>query len=408
MESFLSYPSVSKAPDNMVSKTNERLGFLRSTDLFAGVTDAALERIVDDLQDVRGEAGETIFGKGDDGDAVYVIVTGRLRLDSDGVHLVTRTAGECVGEFALIDEGERSATASAETDVHLLRWGRPQFQRALAENPDVARGIFRILTTKLREDISIHVDYAIEKERWRQDLQRAREIQMGMLPEGDLETEHLMVSGFCQPAVEVGGDYYDYVALSDDKLGIIVGDVTGHGFYSGLLVAMAKSCLHTLAEIDNTPDTIMHAMRQTLSLSIQRRLLMSCCYALIDPRAGKLCYANAGHPYPYHYRAESGRLEELPSLDPILGALEPEASSFQLGDTEWDPGDVLVMYTDGVTEERDVSGHMFGHGRLEQLIKENAPGSSVSIKRAILDAIDKHAGAAPQSDDLTLVVAKAV
>ena len=184
----------------------QRIGFLRGTELFAGVTDAALEDIADDLDEVELEPGSRVFGKGDDGDAVYMIIDGRLCMESDGVHLVTRSVGECVGEFALIDEGQRSATATAETRVRLLKWDRPRFQRALTENPDVARGIFRILTTKLRQDITIHVDYAIEKERWRQDLQRAREIQMGMLPEADLRTSSLDVSGFCQPAVEMGGD----------------------------------------------------------------------------------------------------------------------------------------------------------------------------------------------------------
>ena len=385
----------------------ERIVFLRGTDLFAGVSDVVLEEVANDLDEIEFQAGARIFAKGDDGDAVYLIVEGRLSLDADGIHLVTRTQGECVGEFALIDEGQRSASASAETAVRLLKWDRSRFQRALTENPDVARGIVRILTTKLRQDIAIHVDYAIEKERWRQDLQRAREIQMGMLPEADVHTEKLEVSGFCQPAVEVGGDYYDYVTLSDEKLGIIIGDVTGHGFYSGLFVAMAKSCLHTLAEIDNTPESIMHSMRHTLSLSIQRRLLMSCCYALIDPIARTLVYANAGHPYPYHYRARSRQLEKLPPLDPILGALEPDLSHYEKGETDWDPGDVLVLYTDGITEERDRNGKHFGHEHLETLIVENATKTSVGIKRAILDALAEHAGNVAQSDDLTLVVAKA-
>ena len=198
------------------------------------------------------------------------------------------------------------------------------------------------------------------------------------------------------------------MVLGGEKLGIIVGDVTGHGFYSGLFVAMAKSCLHTLAEIDNTPDSIMHSMRHTLSLSIQRRLLMSCCYALIDPQAGTLSYANAGHPHPYHYRMRTGHLEKLPPLDPILGALEPDLSHYEKGETGWETGDVLVLYTDGVTEERDINGKQLGHERLEELIVSNADGSSLAIKRAILDAVAAHAGTVEQRDDLTLVVAKAV
>ena len=247
----------------------------------------------------------------------------------------------------------------------------------------------------------------MEKERWRQDLQRAREIQMGMLPDADVRTDKLEVSGFCRPAVEVGGDYYDYVMRSDKKLGIIIGDVTGHGFYSSLFVAMAKSCLHTLSEVDNTPDRVMLSMRNTLSLSIQRRLLMSCCSTLIDPMAGTLRYANAGHPFPYHYCASTGELEKLLALDPILGALEPNFSHYEESETSWNAGDLLILYTDGITEERDSNGKQFGHERLEKLIVDNASQTSVGLKQTILDSVAEHVGQVAQRDDLTLVVSKA-
>ena len=382
--------------------------FLSRTELFAGMSRGTLTALSSDMHELVCGAGETLFSKGEPGDAVYIINDGRLRLESEGVHLVTRGFGECVGEFALIDEGVRSATAIADTPVKVLRWDRMQFQRALLKNPEVARGIFRILTAKLRQDISIHVDYAIEKERWRQDLQRAREIQMGMLPHGDLKTAQANVSGFCQPAVEVGGDYYDFVSFEDDRLGVVIGDVTGHGFYAGLFVAMAKSCLHTLGTVDHSPSSIMLAMRHTLSLSIQRRLLMSCVYVCIGAANDSLSYANAGHPPPIVFRHASGELEELGALDPILGALDLDGASFEQREIPWAKGDVLVLYTDGITEERNTQGHMFGEAQLESLIREHAHRGAAQIKNAILESVAEHAGLVPQSDDLTLVVLKAV
>ena len=371
------------------------------------MTRETLKLLSDEMEELELGVGETLFAKGEVGDAVYLINDGRLRLESEGVHLVTLGFGECVGEFALIDEGPRSASALAETGVSVLRWDRAQFQRALLRNPEVARGVFRILTAKLRQDIAIHVDYAIEKERWRQDLQRAREIQMGMLPQGDLKTEHVSVSGFCQPAVEVGGDYYDFLSLDGDQIGVVIGDVTGHGFYAGLFVAMAKSCLHTLQTVDHSPASIMLAMRHTLSLSIQRRLLMSCFYVCIDPNSATLTYANAGHPPPYVYRHTSGQLELLGALDPILGALDLENACFQQQTVAWSSRDVLVIYTDGVIEERNADGRMFGEQRLESLIRDNAHLDAAQIKNAILESVSEHAGVVPQSDDLTLAVVKA-
>lgn len=122
-------------------ESSQLIEFLRSTDLFAGVTNAALTRIARDLEEVDIGANTLVFRKGDDADAVYIIVEGRLSLEADGIHLVTRGPSECVGEFALIDEGQRSASASAQTAVRLLKWERSRFQRALTDTPDVAGGI---------------------------------------------------------------------------------------------------------------------------------------------------------------------------------------------------------------------------------------------------------------------------
>ena len=110
-----------------------RIAFLKSTDLFVGWPTARSKELPVTSMKLPWMRGARVFGKGDDGDAVYVIVEGQLRVESDGVHLVTRASGECVGEFALIDDGQRSATASAETAVKLLKWDRPRFQRALAD-----------------------------------------------------------------------------------------------------------------------------------------------------------------------------------------------------------------------------------------------------------------------------------
>ena len=384
----------------------KKIDFLAATELFGGMSRETLRSLLEGMDELTLTAGEALFAKGDAGDAVYIVRDGSLRLESDGVHLVNRGFGECVGEFALIDDGPRSASAVAETAVEVLCWQRARFQQALLKNPEVARGIFRVLTAKLRQDITIHVDYAIEKERWRQDLQRAREIQMGMLPRGDLQTDYIKVSGFCQPAVEVGGDYYDFVSHDDTRTGVIIGDVTGHGFYSGLFVAMAKSCLHTLRGTDQSPANIMRAMRHTLSLSIQRRLLMSCCYVCLDADRGTLAYANAGHPNPLLFRHDSKQLEYLEAMDPILGALDHGHGEFHAAEMEWRPGDVLVMYTDGVTEERNGEGRMFGERQLETLVRDHAHAEPAEIKSAILESVADHLGMVPQSDDLTLVVAK--
>ncbi len=344
---------------------SDRLTFLRTTQLLSTVPEALVAKIDGCLEEVNLAAGEVLFHEGEEGDAVYLIVDGRLRVESDGMTLLSRVRGDCVGEIALIDDKPRSAAAIADSAVTLLRWKRRDFQKTLGQDPEVARGIFKMLTGRLREDVKSAVRLERERERWRQDLVRAREIQQSMLPAPRVLIESLELAGVCSQASEVGGDFYDYLCPDGDAVGLIVCDVTGHGFYAGLFVAMAKSCLHTQAQFSFDPPDVMQAMRRTLDLCILSRLLMSCCYVLFEPRARRLHYANAGHPYPYLYRTTEGFLYKLKALDPILGALDVGAGRYAQRTLPWEPGDVLVMYTDGVTEARDGEGRMFEHGALE-------------------------------------------
>ena len=134
---------------------------------------------------------------------------------------------------------------------------------------------------------------------------------------------------------------------------------------------------------------------------------MSCCYVLFEPRARRLRYANAGHPYPYLYRRRDRSMRRLEALDPILGALDAGAADYAELSLDWAPGDVLVMYTDGVTEARDAEGRMFDHAGLEACIAAVGDESAQTIKDRILSAVSLHSGSSLQGDDLTLVVVTA-
>ncbi len=386
----------------------DRIAFLKTTELLTGAPGNLLGQVGEHMEEVEAGAGTTFFREGDPGDVVYLVVEGALSIEREGIQLVTRGKGECVGEFALIDEGPRSASAIAATDVRVLKWEREDFQAALLQSPEVASGIFKILIGKLREDVAIQVEAGLEQERLRQDFKRAHEIQMGMLPEGDLSTEQIEISGYCQPAADVGGDYYDYLLLEDDKLGIILGDVTDHGFYSGLFVAMAKSCLHTQTTIDYAPEKVMEAMNRTVSLSMKSGMLMTCCYALIDTRRQTLSYTNAGHNYPYHYSQSADKLEPLVATDLLLGVPGFEASKYNQQERPWETGDLLLLYSDGIVEAEDAGGEMFEEERLQEILLENRDSAPAQIKEAVLQALSRHTRDMAQSDDVTLVVAKAV
>ncbi len=395
----------------------DRIVFLKTTNLFAQVPEYSLMHISKSMHEIEAKAGTTIFSEGDIGDAVYLVVDGTVSIEESNIKLVTRSSGECVGEFALIDDGPRSTSVIAETDVLLLKWERKDFQEALLESHELALGILNILTGKLRQDVNIQVEAALEQERWRQDIRRAHEIQMAMLPEGELSTENIEISGYCRPAADVGGDYYDYLILEDDKLGMIISDVTGHGFYSGLVVAMAKSCIHTQAKIDYSADKMMEAMNRTISMSIPKAaddgteplaLLMSCCYILIDFHNHVLAYSNAGHPYVYHYTRSTNSLARILATNMLLGIPGFEEIEFTTEKRKWGKGDLILLYSDGIPEAEDENKEPFGDERLENIILENKDEPANYIRDCILNAVSTHCKAMEQSDDITLVVAKAL
>ncbi len=382
--------------------------FLTKTTLLTGVPSPLCARIASRLTEVRVPAGATVFHEGDLGDALYFVVEGELKVEKQGVKLLSLPPYQCVGEFALIDDQPRSATVVAEQDSLLLRWDREHFKRLSLESIEIAQCVWKLLTHRLREDGYRHVLSAIEQERVQQDLRRAREIQMAMLPSADLSTAHVQVSGFCRPADYVGGDYFDYLAMGGDRVGLIIGDATGHGFYAGLFVAMAKSCFHNQIETDFSPQKVMGSMNRTLSLALHANRLMTCCFVALDPAARTLSYCNAGHPPPYHFRRRAREMDRLQPTDPLLGLPNYESAKFNMSTSEWCSGDLLVLFSDGIVERENSGEEMFGYERLEDLVLRNIDRPPSQIGAAILEAVLAHGGQSPQGDDITLVVALAL
>lgn len=384
----------------------DRVDFLKANTLLAERPTDIASDLASQMTERRASAGDIIFREGDPGDAAYFVVEGTLRVEKDGIRLVEMTPGDCVGEFALIDEGPRSATAIAETDVRLLEWRHADFERALTLSGTIAKGIFQYLTGKLRRDVTLQVTAGLERERWQHDIKRAHEIQMAMLPQADLTREDVEISGYCQPAADVGGDYYDYVE-SDSWTGVIVADVTGHGFYAGLLVAMAKSCLHTQAKIDASPNAVMAAMNWTVLHSVQSGLFMSGCYVRLDSESRTLSYSNAGHPYPFLYHRSADEIDRLESTDVMLGVPGFEESPFSLGERQWEPGDVLVLFSDGIHEALSADDEEFGEERLERVIRDTKDKDARQVRDGILEAVAEHSRGVAPNDDVTVVVARA-
>jgi serine phosphatase RsbU (regulator of sigma subunit) len=382
--------------------TEFSIPFLQTTELLRDVPPEMLSRVAARLQPIALAEGQTLFREGDDADALFLVVAGTLRIEKDGIVLATRGAGECVGEFALLDSGVRSASVVAATDADLLEWKGTDAWRALSDSEHLRQAIFRVLISKLRQDVSDRAAAALERERIEQDLRRASEIQQAMLPTTDLELPDVVVSGLSRPSADVGGDYFDAVATDGRRCSLVVADVMGHGLHAALLVAMAKSCFQTQAHANADAAEIMRALNQSLWHSVRSHMLMTAATVTIAPEASLMTYSNAGHPPGLHVR--DGQVDALDTTDPLLGMEIFRHASFHEVTRPWRRGDRLVLYTDGISEARNETDEEFGRGRLEQVVLDAASLPAPAIRARLLDEVDRFTGGRAQQDDMTIVV----
>ena len=252
-----------------------------------------------------------------------------------------------------------------------------------------------------------------EKERLEQELRIARSIQMSLLPQGPFNMPGLSLSGHCEPAREVGGDYYDFLPLEHDRLGILIADVAGKGTSAALYMAELKGLVLSLSRHHVSPRQMLIEANSIISKHLDARSFITMTYAVVDLRARTMTCSRAGH-CPLIY---------VPGPDSVSRAaqvLTPEGMvlglQFDLGDTfdrvleevtlPLSRGDLFVLYTDGISEAMNPQGDCFGDQRLVELVQRHADLTSDALRERILSEVHTFAGDAAQHDDMTMVLVK--
>lgn len=239
----------------------------------------------------------------------------------------------------------------------------------------------------------------VDKIRVRDELEVARQLQTDLMPKTSPELAGYQFAHSWRTANEVGGDYYDFLPLPDGRLVLVVGDASGHGMASGLVMAIAHATLKTALDLDPSCESVVKLMNRAICRTGDKRTFMSLFYGLLDPETGRLEHTSAGHPFPLLRRAD-GSVEELGRGGLPLGLVDPlpvVTDSAILA-----PGDTLVLYSDGLPEAVDQAGNAFGYERLKQ--QTAAGGSPQVLHSRILNNFDRHTAGSPLRDDLTLVV----
>ena len=238
------------------------------------------------------------------------------------------------------------------------------------------------------------------------DLEIARDIQLAMLPGGLHQAGDAVVCGVTRPANTVGGDFYDILDRPDGRLVIALGDVAGKGSPAALLMALLLAMLRTLADENLDAAPLLERLNTQVLRHSPASRFITLFYGLYDPRDGTLQYVNAGHLPPILRRAD-GRFErvETPGASGLaLGMFEH--ATYETQTVQIRPGDVLVLYSDGITETENRAGRPFDESGLEAVLSVEAGRDPATIGAQILLAVDGHAGEARLADDLTALVLK--
>jgi phosphoserine phosphatase RsbU/P len=280
-------------------------------------------------------------------------------------------------------------------------FGTPFFQLALPM-PVWERGTFVLVLGFLLLNLLVVVEVA-DRLSLKGELEVAREIQLAMLPAGTYAAADIEIFGTTRPANTVGGDFYDVLPLPDGQVIVALGDVAGKGSPAALLMALLLAVLRTLVDERLEPAALVERLNVQIARHSPASRFITLFYAVYTPSSGELVYVNAGQNPPLVRRLD-GAYERLASTGVALGMFE--GSTFGAQRTTIHPGELVIMYSDGITEAENPIGQPFEEPGLEQVVNAYCDGPPAQLAVQVLAAVERHANRSKFLDDLTILLLK--
>lgn len=234
------------------------------------------------------------------------------------------------------------------------------------------------------------------------EMDMARQIQVNLLPDEEPEADGYRFSATNIPAKSVGGDYYDFLEFDSGRVGFCLGDITGKGMPAAMLMSNLQATFRSQAWSDPGSTSCMAEINRMLYRSTEPNKFSTFFYGVLDTASGEISYANGGHEAPLLFRSEDDEPERLDPTGLLLGVMEE--TGYESGSVRLRPGDLLVLYSDGVTEAMNAGEEAFGREGLVEVVKKHRGAPAERITEAVLEAISNYAGEAGQSDDITLML----
>jgi len=397
------------------------------TPLLACLPRAARERLAASAGAVDLAAGAELFREGDPSGDCYLVLGGRLEvlkaLDTPEESTVGYSeAGEVIGEMGLLNpNGKRTATVRAVAPSRLLRIPVAEFRTLVSQNPDFSRQLANLLSSRLTtardglvatlseknrqlqrayDELQAAQEELVEKRALERELLLARDIQRSILPSGPPQFPGYQAGGLTSPASAVGGDFFGWFRLAPERLALVLGDIMGKGVPAAIFMAQTYALLRASAAADAAPGEVLRRVNRLLLDISDSGLFATVIYAVLH--AGGRCeYARAGHELPLLMDA-AGAVRPLPMQEGMPLGIEAEP----VLDENWvelSPGDLLLCYSDGITDGTDGGGDYFDQVRLQRALRRAAGLPADALCQAVLEAAAGFRGGAPQSDDITLL-----
>ncbi len=254
---------------------------------------------------------------------------------------------------------------------------------------------------RMTESIATLLTNVAEKERLQSEIAIAATIQRNLLPKEGPLFRGVSFSAHFEPTASIGGDYYDVFNLDKTHLAVAIGDVSGHGLSTGIVMAMVKAAITTLVEENADEVSLFKRLNDLVHRSTERRAFMTLAFTIFDLERSTIRHTNAGHLYPYLLRrGQRPTSIEVPSL-PLGVRAEIRTRTVEVNLEE---GDTIVYLSDGIIEAQNENGDPLGFEQLEALLSAASDTSPNAVRDAILQAVAKHCGSRPADDDRTVMI----
>lgn len=403
-----------------------------SVPLLSRLPDEEIHRLATTMEMQSFSPGEVVFNEGDRGDHFYIVQSGQIEVikamgKPEERLIAVRKPGEFVGEMSLLGiDGLRTASVRALHETRLWVLRRAEFNSLLHRQPLLAYEMVRVLADRLKnahnaaisdlqeknrqltqayEELKAAQAQIIEKERLERELQVAHDIQMSVLPRKMPGLPGYEFGAKFVPARSVGGDFYDFVPLPRNRVAITIGDVTDKGVPAAIFMAQVHALLRAEANKGASPRrALSNANRHLLDMNA-RGLFATVLYGILDGNSGEFSYARAGHDLPLMINLNGAAV--LAPINPgqPLGIFpKPELDEQVLNIPE---GRMLLLYTDGVTDERDPQGNLFGGERLKQAASQISCENAQQACDALWEIMLEYQNGTPQDDDITMIAVRA-